>query len=767
MGGMRPWRQDRGKDGKAGDRTAQGSNRLFWGVVLAELAVLLVCAGIAVFRENQVYSYGPEIFFQEGAYMNSAPVTLPRGIYRVELRYSCEGFMRHFCGMEGPEEPGAVVCSGEHLSEGLGYTSFDLWIRAGKAQAAVRIQLGEGELQIQSLDIFQTGRDMTRLMSLLLLAFVSADALYLYRRHEKRAGVSREGKLVFLGLCAIILCGSVPLLADHIHPGSDVTYHLLRIGNIKEGLLQGQFPVRIDPAWLYGHGYASSVCYGDIFLYIPAVLRILGFTLHESYRCFLFLLNVAVCLVSYFGFRSVFRDRRLGLLASAVYTLSVYRLYKTYSWGAFGEAQSMVFLPLIFCAVYRIFAEDGEDESYARLWIPLGTGFAGIILCHVLTVELSVFFLAAACVFLWKRLFRRKTFLLFVKGALFAAALSAWFVIPFLDYYFNVDMVIHHVSARTIQEAGLYPANLLFTFFLRGSTRDLAANGMRDMEALGIGLPLTAAALGIGLLWLFGYMKKRSGLVYGTKLALVFSGCAMLMSLSVFPWTRLQFLNGVTEKLISSIQYPNRFLMIATLLLSFGAGACAAVCGESFGKKAEACCMGALGALALVTALYYQSSIVRDGGSLYLYDEKGMGTGYLSGAEYLRYGADQAELFFHGPAEGEGVEVLGYEKDGLNVRLDVRNRGGESYVEVPLQHYKGYVAVASATGERLKLEDGSHFDIRIRVPEGYEGEVSVGFRAPWYWVLGDGVSLLALGLLLMQGMLRRRRRTAVPKAAAG
>ena len=106
---------------------------------------------------------------------------------------------------------------------------------------------------------------------------------------------------------------------------------------------------------------------------------------------------------------------------------------------------------------------------------------------------------------------------------------------------------------------------------------------------------------------------------------------------------------------------------------------------------------------------------------MYLYDEKGMGTGYLSGAEYLRYGIGQSDLSFHGPVEGQGVQVFGYEKDGLNVRMSIRNESsGESYVEVPLQHYKGYTAVVSATGEGLELEDGFHFDIRIRVPKTVE-----------------------------------------------
>ena len=722
--------------------------KLFHVCIFMELFILLICTAIAFFRENKVYTYKPADFVREEGYVNSVPIILPSGIYRVALEYTCEGTMRHFCTVESLGEPGSLICSGEHLSDARGITDFDLWVKGGSATAVVHILQGEGPLSVQGLSIYQTSRDMYRAICLLLAAFLLADGFYLYRRYANH--------LVFWGLCAIIVCSSIPLLVDYIYPGSDITYHLLRIGNIKDGLLDGQFPIRLDPSWLYGHGYASSVCYGDIFLYIPAVLRLLGFTLQESYACFLFLLNAATCLISYYGFRSIFRDRKTGLLCSAAYTLSIYRLFKMYSWGALGEAQSMVFLPLFFCSVYHIFSDDIKNKTYGRLWIPLGFGFAGIVQCHILTVEICILFLAAACLVLWKRLFCPETFLVFVKGVLWTAALSAWFVIPFLDYYFNVDMVIHHVSARTIQEAGLYPANLLFAFFLRGSSRDFMANGMRDMEALGIGLPLTMAAIGILLFWFFGYMKKKGALVSGAKLAVIFAILSMIMSLSCFPWTRIQFLNGITEKLVSSIQYPNRFLMIATLLLCFLMGVCTVVLEEGFGVKLRYGGMAAFGILVLVTAFFYQSSIVRDGDTLYLYDEKGLGTGYLSGAEYLRYGIDQSELRFHGPVPGDGIEVLNYEKAGLVVNLSLKNSGEGSYVEVPLQHYKGYTAM-SASGERLELADGDHFDIRILIPAGFEGDVTVRFRPPWYWHAGELISLLSLAGIIVFSIHRNRK----------
>ena len=424
-----------------------------------------------LFRQNAVYTCEPQSFSatEEGG-SASGVMALPRGVYRVELRYACQGNMQNFANMVEIGERGALRSSGEHLSGGLGYTSFEIWVRE-RTEVRLEISAGSESLEILGLSIYQTDGDVTRILTEALALFLLADAgILLGRRAREGEKPGRTGQWAetFAGVLLITMAASIPVFVGYVYPGSDVTYHLLRIDNLKDGLLSGQFPVRIDPSWLWGHGYASSVCYGETLLYIPALMRLLGFTLQESYMTFLFLLNLGTCLVSFFCFRGIFRSRRLGLLCSAVYTLSIYRLYKMYSWSALGEAQAMLWLPLILYAVYRLLAEETGEAGYGKRWIPLAVGFSGIIQCHVLTCELTVFFLAVVCVVFWKRLFRKETLLAFWKGVLGTCALSAWFVVPFLEYTLGVDMVIRHVSARTIQQEGLYPANLMFDFFHRG-----------------------------------------------------------------------------------------------------------------------------------------------------------------------------------------------------------------------------------------------------------------------------------------------------------
>lgn len=395
-------------------------------------------------------------------------------------------------------------------------------------------------------------------------------------------------------------------------------------------------------------------------------------------------------------------------------------------------------------------------------------GMSGIVECHVLTCEMTVGFMALACLILWKKTFRGQTILAFLKAIAGVILLNAWFLIPFLDYMLTQDMVIHHVSARTMQDKGLYPAQFFFAFFHRGNSRDLVENGLRNVEAMGVGISLIAGLFLFVWLWFFkgkeaecvqeGSIKntgKSKNIEKAGKLASVLGVLAMAMSLSAFPWTQIQFLNSLTMALVSSIQYPNRFLMIATLLLTF-------VCGVAIlwlsQEKEEAgisqmgkFVTGGLLALLLITSLFYMNQISLEAGSLVLYDEKGMGTGYLSGAEYLPYGTQESLLTYHAPYAGEGVTIKDYEKKHLDISFTAQNVAAEeSYADVALLNYKGYQATVVQSGERLPITPGDNNCVRVLLPAGFEGKVSICFVEPWYWRVAEVVSMFSIlaGLFL-------------------
>lgn len=729
-------------------------------LLVCEVLVILAFGLIALIRQENVHIWEAGEWMRDensNAYIES--VVLPQGIYRVQIDYTCDNDITHFSIVEKmPESQGSILCSGEHFNQGLGKTDYDLWVNTPETKFAIKVYYGGGQMELGSLKILQTDRDLYRIMFFLLAGCFVINALYLIRTYSKQYGIGKETKMLMIGLSGIILLSSIPLGNDHLYGGSDLTYHLLRIGNIKDGFLSGQFPVRIDPTWLFGNGYASSVCYGELFLYFPAFLRLIGFTIQGSWMWFLFALNVFTCLVSYYSFARIFKDRMIGLFCSALYTLSIYRLYKMYSWSAIGEVQALVFLPLILYAVYGIYTEVAAGISKRRYWIVLSVGMTGLVQCHVLTCELVVFFLALTCLILIRKTLHKEVILSFLKAIVAVCLLNAWFVIPFLDYMINMDMVIHHVSARTMQERGLMIAQLLFTFFRRGTTRELVTEGLVKVEAMGVGFAMTFS-LGLFLfLWIWSRKKRTVTQISAGKFVTILAILSMSMSLNIFPWTQIQFLNSITQSLVSSIQYPNRFLMMATLFLTMTAGSTAVwLCQEGRQSRLSGGYRFTAIVITIVTSVFFMDSIVQEATDLTMYDEMGMGTGYLSGAEYLPYGTDAGLLTYHEPYPSEGVIVNEYSKEYLDVYFSCHNSlEQEGYVDVALLNYIGYVA-QSDDGKYLQVIDNDNRCVRVMIPEGYDGNVHVYFKEPWYWQAAEVISILSIIMWLAVDVWRKRK----------
>lgn len=95
---------------------------------------------------------------------------------------------------------------------------------------------------------------------------------------------------------------------------------------------------------------------------------------------------------------------------------------------------------------------------------------------------------------------------------------------------------------------------------------------MADSQPMGMGIALTVALLlWAGMLFSANHALRREEKTLG-KIAGGFAVLAMWMCLSIFPWDKIHSLNDITATLVSSIQFPNRFLTIATLCAVLVAG---------------------------------------------------------------------------------------------------------------------------------------------------------------------------------------------------
>ena len=138
-----------------------------------------------------------------------------------------------------------------------------------------------------------------------------------------------------------------------------------------------------------------SKFYGDLLLYLPAVLRIIGFPVTAVYKFYVFLIHLVTSITAYICFQKMFQKKEIALLASLAYVNAGYRIVNVYVRMAVGEYSAMLFLPIAALAVYRIYTDSGASRKRCRSnALLLAAGMTGLIGTHVLTTEMTCFFFA-------------------------------------------------------------------------------------------------------------------------------------------------------------------------------------------------------------------------------------------------------------------------------------------------------------------------------------------------------------------------------------
>ncbi|MBP3736062.1 MAG: hypothetical protein J6I56_03500, partial [Lachnospiraceae bacterium] len=393
-------------------------------------------------------------------------------------------------------------------------------------------------------------------------------ALYLIRQKN------RETVLVVAVLAGITMLSCRPLLLDYLPGGHDITFHLYRIAGIAQGLRDGAFPVRMQSIWWNGYGYPVGIFYGDLLLYIPAILHLLGVPLYRAYQVFVLFVNACTALLSYTCFRRMTGSARAGLFSASLYTLSMWRLTDVWIRAAVGEYCAMMFFPLVMLGFYELFADPaaGEEtgpgtsgETMRAAVFHLSLGYAGLLLTHLLSTLMVAAFSIVLCLFNLKKLFRGERIVPLAGAAGLSALLSAFFLVPILDYMRRHDLVIMHLSGL-IQTHG---ARLSQLFGMRFDT--MAASNILDNTEPE--MPLTAGlSVAVILVLAAGDLLYRKGKKETLKQLLILAALSLFMSTHFFPYDFIQEKLPLLFRLIGSVEFPWRYLAVTTALAALMGG---------------------------------------------------------------------------------------------------------------------------------------------------------------------------------------------------
>lgn len=683
-----------------------------------------------------------------GIFSLSPPISLSAGSYRIALEYDTDTNMLNGCGvLESTGTKDWLLANTINLYSGQNKTDFVIWLlwRNDTIQVYTDYNGLSGYLAVRGITVSETNDFRLMILVLFLLLSILVDMVYLYHEQVQSGKITEDNRKIIVSLMLLIVISSIPLMVDYVLAGDDLAYHLLRLEGIRDGLTAGQFPVRLYPKWLAGHGYADSIMYGNLLLYIPAVFRLLGLPLQTCYKLYVLFINMGTCLIAYYSYGKLFKNKYFGLLGSLLTLFAPYRLYCVYQRAAVGEYSAMMFLPLLCYGLYRIFTEDPNADGYQKNWLLPAIAYSGIIHTHVLTCEMAGGFTILLCMILWKKVFRRHTFRVLAKIVLFTVLLNAWFLVPFSEYLLTENLKVGHTFAR-IQHKGLYPAQFLQFFPYAGlsSPHDLYNTGMNMMPPLTAGFAVLIGVL--VYLYLCTAWKKKDLPYYKTgKIMAALSGAAMVMSTRYFPWDIIQDMNSVTSKIVSSIQFPMRLSSMAIPFFVIITCIAGIWIMQKSSNEYKRLYFGLVAAVALFSGLLYENDCLANKNFWRIYDVNGIGTTFAMGEEYLPFGTDSSQLFYNAPTGGKDVEIISYTKDNLNIDLYCTNSSKETkYVEVPLIYYTGYKAKDAASGENLEITYGDNHVIRVLIPPDYSGTIQISFPGRWYWRLAELISLLTV-----------------------
>lgn len=577
-----------------------------------------------------------------------------------------------------------------------------------------------------------------------LLLFGMLDAVILLLFFERPFGLKEKDKYLLAGLLGICIAVNLPLMTNHLYNGHDMVYHLERISAMAEELKNGQFPVRVETGLLNGYSYISSLMYGNLFLYLPALLTACMVPLQDAYKIYLALINCGTCLLAYWSLKKMTKRRDMALSGTFVYTFSAYRLVNVYVRSAVGEYTAMLFLPVVIAGFYNILS--GARRKYGlRDYLPIVLGVTGILESHVISTQLTAVFVLGACVLCIRRVLQKERFFALVKALCLTVLLNAWYLVPFVEYY-GEKLAFNTYSIRNIQMRGAYLPQIFDVFInALGGNVD---NATQYEMGMGIGIALTA---GLILLLLYrigngrfkGETEKETGVF-------CFLGClAIVLSTTWFPWDRIRNYSGMLARLLCNIQFPWRYLSLASALLMVSLVFTLGLIGRKYGERVAQKIAVVIAAAVILPTGLFMNGYINETEEVSYYSTNEIGDFHIGAGEYTMSGEDVDLLTRADVLAEDGIVVENYCNNDGTIQLTCHNTGdGENGVTIPLIAYKNYRAVDEASGAEFALTQGENVRLRILIPEGYVGTIRVEFAIPWYWRLSEMVTLLTAVAIL-------------------
>ena len=233
-------------------------------------------------------------------------------------------------------------------------------------------------------------------------------------------------KIIFILILTII--SSIPIFYKNnmITPGHDLIFHLKRILGLADNInILKASPIYYN--YLNHFGYGNGLFYPDIFLYIPAILYKFGISIINSYKIFIFIINLLSIISIKVCLKHITKNDTTTKIGMILYAMSLYRFTDMYLRAALGESLTFIFLPFIILGLYKIFYDNHKEGYYLTI------GLVGIMLSHIITLYLIIYFIIFFTLINYKCLKDKKRLIELIIQLFFSMLITSFFWLPMLE----------------------------------------------------------------------------------------------------------------------------------------------------------------------------------------------------------------------------------------------------------------------------------------------------------------------------------------------
>ena len=664
-------------------------------------------------------------------------INLESGTYTISIDYSGTEINK---GVVEVDEGIIDTADFFLLSNNKHHVSYDFSLKTDVEGFSFRIKkFYGGEFTLNKLTIIRNTHDIRTAIFIWVVLSLLIDA-YLYfnivRSNIRTIGI----------ICGIALVASLPLFAQGIMTGDDIRFHFLRIEAIAAGLKSGDFPVRMYPLYNDGYGYPIAVFYGDTLLYFPALLRIIGFTTLQSYKAYIFFINLLTATISYFCGKRIFKKNIAGFVFSMAFTLSTYRFLCLYARASVGEYSATCFYPIVILAIWNIYTQDSKEKAYKNNSIILAIGMAGIIYNHVLSTEMMVLTIFILAMAFFKKTFRKDTILVYIKAIALCFCISAAFIIPFVEYYTQLPLMLKtSITSDYIQDSGVYLSEY-FAFFNSITGGDYV--NRRGLITPGLVL-IAGLLVGIYLIIIKKDSKEIRVLTVGSLVSL-------FVASTICPWNRIYEI-PVIGPILVTVQFPYRYIGIAICFMCVLLGLVLEKIIEQKLNDKRIYYYTIITSLVMscfFVSQYHDEKYItsifnsRDTADLYVLSRNGeFGMYMFIAGQYLLEDTNVSKEALDYGVYGENIQATIISENGVDIDIYVKGNDN-STLEIPRFAYPHYIAKDNK-GNKLKTIIGHNNKLTVIFDNAYDGEVFVEFVEPWYWKLSEIISFITIGALLI------------------